>query len=311
MKDFWNSDLFLKILSVAIAVGLWFYVAVATNPVRENVLDVPLEVRQLADNLVVAQKPSRVQVRVQGKGGTVDHVLPREIQAYLNLGGVHLGANTVPVQVTVPPSLKLVAVEPAQAEVIIDQKASRPVEVELVAKGKVAAGVQAAEPVLSPSQVTVSGPEAVLSQVQRIVAEVDLSGRNQDFRGEVPLRAQSKNGQYLDEWVEITPATASVWIPIVAEQPSRVLPVRVQVSGQVAPGYQVQRILVSPQTVVVFGPQNVLDQLLAINTEPIDISGAKRTITQEVKLQVPAQTNLPGTLQVMAVVEIGKTAGGA
>jgi YbbR domain-containing protein len=64
------------------------------------------------------------------------------------------------------------------------------------------------------------------------------------------------------------------------------VPVFGNVYGEPAPGYRIGRVEVVPGSVTVEGPRSVVDPLLRLVTEPIDASGAKKTIDREVRLDL-------------------------
>ncbi|MDQ7801539.1 MAG: hypothetical protein RB147_09720, partial [Armatimonadota bacterium] len=54
-----------RVLSLAVAVALWYMVAADRNPQVERALTVELRARGLAAGLVLVSMPSRVEVRVR------------------------------------------------------------------------------------------------------------------------------------------------------------------------------------------------------------------------------------------------------
>jgi YbbR domain-containing protein len=77
--------------------------------------------------------------------------------------------------------------------------------------------------------------------------------------------------------------------------------------GEPAPGYEVVDRTINPSTVLVDGPQGSLDDLVAVSTEPIDVSGATSTVSKRVRLVgLPEGVNVidPADGTVVAVVQI-------
>jgi len=64
------------------------------------------------------------------------------------------------------------------------------------------------------------------------------------------------------------------------------VPVFVYVTGEPAPGYRIGRVEAHPGSVTVEGPRSVVDPLLRLETEPIDATGARKTIDREVRLNL-------------------------
>ena len=80
------------------------------------------------------------------------------------------------------------------------------------------------------------------------------------------------------------------------------------VTGALPAGYRVLQVRVSPSVVEVAGPQSVMEQLEALNTETIDIAGRRESFVARVGLVSPRpflQYLSGGTVEV--TVEIGET----
>ena len=64
----------------------------------------------------------------------------------------------------------------------------------------------------------------------------------------------------------------------------RKVPISVRVSGKAAPGYRVSRTAAEPEMVFVEGPADDVRRLVAVETLPIDIEGAKGAIRRKIRL---------------------------
>lgn len=67
---------------------------------------------------------------------------------------------------------------------------------------------------------------------------------------------------------------------------SKVLPVEVTIAGKARNGYEVtlSGITVSPADCLVIGPKNILDDISAAKTAPVDISGCSKDIDRRISL---------------------------
>jgi len=81
---------------------------------------------------------------------------------------------------------------------------------------------------------------------------------------------------------KIEPATVKV---VFEETVSKKVPVKPEVTGSPEQGYSVKRIEVSPEEVVIEGARSEMRKVVAVRTEPIDISGLTEDLRQEVKLE--------------------------
>ena len=98
MKDFFRRHVLhnfgIKLLSLALAVGLWL--AVTRDPVAEVAVEVPIEFRNIPENLEIStENIPRAQIRVRGPQRIVRRLQPADIYAEIELewdeaGGAHL-----------------------------------------------------------------------------------------------------------------------------------------------------------------------------------------------------------------------------
>jgi YbbR domain-containing protein len=64
------------------------------------------------------------------------------------------------------------------------------------------------------------------------------------------------------------------------------VPVSVSVYGKPPPGYLIGRMEADPASVTVEGPRSIVDPLSQLVTEPIDVTGARKTFVHEAKLNL-------------------------
>src|SRR6202165_94531 len=90
MKDFFRRHVLhnfgIKLLSLALAVGLWL--AVTRDPVAEVAVEVPIEFRNIPENLEInTESVPRAEIRVRGPQRIVRRLQPAGIYAELELSG--------------------------------------------------------------------------------------------------------------------------------------------------------------------------------------------------------------------------------
>jgi len=301
----WRENLFYRILSLVLAVGLWLYVSGDQNPLTEAFFNVPLEITGLPSDLVVDQSPQTVQVRLQGRQALVERLTARDVEAVVDLQGTNPGENQIPVQVRLPENTTLVNVNPNTVTILLDQIKERqlPVEVSLN-KNQVPAGFKILEPEVTPDEVLIAGPQRILDQIAVVEARVDLKNNRENLTIEVPVRALDRDGKSLNDWLKIQPSSASVLVPIVRDLPQKALAVKVPLLGEPAKGFAVTRVIIEPSVVAAYAPQELLDELEYLNVTPLDISGARDRVEAELKIELPEGVQAEKELiQVIAVIE--------
>ncbi|WP_192868137.1 CdaR family protein [Calderihabitans maritimus] len=308
MKKVLERNITYKIISVFLALLLWLYVTEEQHPNMDNVINVPLEVRGLASGLVIEDKPASVKVRVQGREELVANLTSRDLQAYVETSHMSAGEVVLPVQVSVPQGVQLVSITPRQVTISIDKISEVQLPVTLNISGGAASGYHLLEPVLKPSEVIVKGPRKLLEQIGGVFVEVRLDRPKQHYHKYLPVKVESQKGQYMSDWLTVVPSTVEVFIPVVADKPGKVVPIKAALQGEVAPEYRIERVVVDPETVKVYGSYEVLDKLDYIYTVPVDINGLNRDILQQVELVVPPEVTLDYNPKVKVIVHLEKRA---
>jgi YbbR domain-containing protein len=68
---------------------------------------------------------------------------------------------------------------------------------------------------------------------------------------------------------------------------TRTVPVRPDIEGKPAPGFEIVKVTSEPATVEVAGPEGALRRLDAAMTEPVSVDGESRTVREQVNIGVP------------------------
>ena len=169
----------LKLVSLLLAIGLWF--AVARDPVAEVEVRVPIEFQNFPDNLEIdSANTSEAHIRVRGPERLIHRLQAADVRAGIDLARVHAGEQTFDLnggQVHVPQDLEVVQVTPPIFHVSFDNRAIRSVGVRPRVTGNFANGVHVAQVIADPTNVTISGPRRRVEAVEAATTDpVDASG---------------------------------------------------------------------------------------------------------------------------------------
>jgi YbbR domain-containing protein len=168
----------LKILSLLIAVALWF--EVARSPVAEVEMTVPIEFQNLPDNIEIDSASfTEAHVRVRGPERSIQRLQASDVVAAVNLATVHPGERTFDLadRVHVPQDLEVVQIIPGQFHLSFDERMTRKIEVQPRVNGTFAAGLHVAQVIADPSTVTITGPRRRIEVAETAITDpVDASG---------------------------------------------------------------------------------------------------------------------------------------
>jgi YbbR domain-containing protein len=298
------------LLSFGLAIVVWISAVTAADPNETRILrGVPLEVIGKApDLLLVKTPPSQISVTLFAARSQLDRYANQIglLRATLDLTGLESGAFQVPVEVSysLTPT-RLVRIEPEILEVQLDRLISQVKSVRLMIAGRPARGYQAEFPSLDVARVTLSGPQGQVSQVEEVVAALDISDADATLEVSVPLKALDAQGEPVSG-VQLTPDTARIRQPITLLGGYRNVVVKVVSAGQVANGYRLTNISVSPPSVTVFSANPELVNKLPgfVETEPLDLSGVTDDLDVRLALNLPEGVAVVGEQNVLVQVSI-------
>jgi YbbR domain-containing protein len=169
----------LKLVSLLLAVGLWFLVA--RSPVAEVEMKVPIEFRSLPENLEIDSASfTEAQIRVRGPERAIHRLETSDIRAAINLANVQPGERTFDLtaqQVHVPQDLEVVQIVPGQFQLSFDTRTTRTVEVRPRVTGTFAGGRRVAQVIADPSNIMITGPRRRVEAVESATTDpVGVSG---------------------------------------------------------------------------------------------------------------------------------------
>ncbi|MEW6622747.1 MAG: CdaR family protein [Bacillota bacterium] len=303
MLEHFRKNLVYRIISLLAAIFIWYFVFSERNPTTENVVTVPLEVVGLSRDLVVSDKPANVNIRFQGKRNVVDRMTSRDFRAIIELQEAETGAISLPVKTQLPQGVRLVSVQPNMAQVEIDQVTSTQIPVELVIQGSPARGYIMETPWLTPSEVLVKGPDKVLDNIGRAYVKAVINDISMDYFQALPVLIEDASGRLVIEWVEVIPRSINVLIPVVEDMPSRIVPIVPELIGEPAAGRKVEKVLVHPATVKIYGSRDIINEIGFIPIE-INISGLHTSHIIEMELEAPDGIEALSENNIQIIVEV-------
>ena len=169
----------LKLVSLLLAIGLWF--AMARSPIAEVEMKVPIEFRDLPDNLEVDSASfTEAQIRVRGPERVIHRLQVADVRAEIDLASVRPGERTFDLtgqQVHVPQDVEVVQIYPGQFHLSFDNRATRVVEVRPRVMGNFASGMRVAQAIADPPTIMITGPRRHVEAVEAAITDpVDVSG---------------------------------------------------------------------------------------------------------------------------------------
>ena len=310
-----KSNWVLKIMSILFAIILWSYVIAENDPLRtREIEDVTvrysnteeLSAKDLTISGSFSDILSTVNVKVEVKQNEIRYLSNQNVFAYVDLSVID-DTGDYDLDITATSSYgEVLSVTPSQISLHIDDLVTRMVPVRVVTSGDVADGYYAMDPVVSPEVVSITGARADVEQVVRSVCYVDLTGRSESFKESVEVELIDANGGTVDSKL----FTSSIPSVIVDLEVVAMKSVPVSTDGlllgedEIASGYEVSEITVTPQTVDIIGNKSVLDGIDSIGLTPVSVSGTSEDIVRLLDYDLPSGVSLLSEGQAQVYISI-------
>ncbi len=297
---------FVFVFSFLISVALW---AVMTSMDTEDhpraITNVPIVVTlsdsAQADGLrVFSPTDAKATVYIKGNSLIVNQVKASDLEVVAPLASTITSPVSYPFTLAVQKKGNLTdytvtSITPDQALITVDRYKEKTFNIQSDISYK--DGYQSdptyfvGTPVLSTDTVTISGPEKQVSSVNRVAFQYMVNDTLRDTKQfTTDLVLLDANGNKISPGsMKVTPEKVDVSIPVL---PRKYVPLSATFTNK-PDGFNISssQVEISPQTIEIAGPSNVLNPLTSISlTPPIDfstISPSNNTFTKDITLSAP------------------------
>jgi YbbR domain-containing protein len=169
----------LKVLSLIIGVSLWF--SVVGEDRVDMTVTIPLELRNLPANLVIANQYRKdIEVVLSGSRRLIQEMRQQNISRPIDLGKAEPGTLVVKndaESITLPHGITVQRVQPANITLLVDRLTRKDLPITPITKGKPAAGFILESLTFTPRQISVTGPQTILEKEDSLkTAVINLEG---------------------------------------------------------------------------------------------------------------------------------------
>ncbi len=290
-----TMDIGWKLLSLVIAIGLWFMVINTENPLETRSYTANIQL-QNEDSLfergyVVVNEDeitsTRITVRLRGQRLALDTLSQSstKVQAVVDLDNVIYSYNgepvSVPVKIVIPSvvndSFEILSKSIQTVSVDIQPYINKDFEVKPVVNSIDTDAVQLANAVASPGTVTVYGAKSVVNSIAEVRAEVSSDILKDGMVITTSPVAYDAEGNVVDK---VTFSSSELSVKIGMDEMKSVR-VAVDITGRAAEGHEVTGIYISPETIEVAGNADALSAVSIIRLPDIDVTGIDSNIVRE------------------------------
>ncbi|MFV0438931.1 MAG: YbbR-like domain-containing protein [Desulfopila sp.] len=186
----WSKEWVLKLVSVLIAVCLWFFVG-GEDIVDKNVT-VPVEIINLPRDLVISnQFKKEIDVTVSGPRSAIEEMINKAVARQIDLTSATPGTKVIEngnTAIPVPRGVTVLRIQPASIILSLDKLIQKQFPVTPMTAGNVANGFEMTDLTMKPDVITITGPQTILSQADELVTDIiDINGLKMSRSSQVPL----------------------------------------------------------------------------------------------------------------------------
>ncbi len=302
-----TTNLGLKIIAFIFAVFLWFIVVNLDNPVGSSTFrDIPVQILnediiKSAGEVYQVEGDQTVTVVVYATREVRQKLTSDNIVATADIKQIDSTGRLVPIEVSISGfSGENITAEAVPRNLTIQREKSGkkvlPLTVDTDGIG-LADGYMLGDATVKPDQVTITGAESVLAQVDRAVAQTgDVDGISEDTVLSANLVLYDANGNELNQsQIENNLGKNGLSVSVEVLR-VKSIPVVFDVTGAPAEGYKYTGCTSTPESVQVCGKSEDIDKMSEIDVPAslIDISGASESVemTVDIKPYLPEEVEL-------------------
>jgi len=284
-----QNNTLVKIIASFLAILLWLVVHSESGPLQQT--GIAQMTQQLHDkqvtvlinqrNVSLVEEP-KVDVTLRGSVMDVVNAMATgsQIQVIADVWEFGEGVHVVQVYPRgLPPG---VSMDPATVTVKLEANVSRELPIKLVTEGEPEKGLSVGESLITPKTVIISGAKSIVNSVDKVVATINLEGKNETIQTNVPLIAVDSAGKPV-KGVRMSVERAEVNIPIV--KPSKSVSLAYQFKGELADGFAVESVM-QPPNITIFGSAKALGAVESYPAPVLDLTGLSQTKKFPLKLDL-------------------------
>ncbi|MBG0784844.1 MAG: hypothetical protein H0S79_07055 [Anaerolineaceae bacterium] len=292
------------------AIAVWVYAVTASDPTETRAFpqSVQMDVIGLDPTLMIVNEIDKaVDLSIRAPASILDRLENERslVSATLDLSGLEAGVHTLTPQVNIGLSpAEVVKSEPSSVFIKLETVVTEIFPVGMKTLGNPAIGFELGEGQLNQTTAQVTGPESLMEAIDQVVVEVDVEDVSEVIQRTANVIALDAEGHEINN-VSISPSVIDVTLPINRRPDYDTAVVKIVTSGQIAAGYKLTNIVVTPATVTIFSADpTLLDNFRGyLETTPINLNGATDDMEIQVNLNLPDGINVVDSQ--MVVVQIG------
>ncbi len=293
IKKLLSENLVFKIVSLLLAILMWFIVVNEANPVMSKRFRVPLNLQNeevlTKNNYVLLNRDAllstQVDLYIRAPKSVIDSmsINPEGLEAFLDLKPIDISSSDIlgepqplSVKYELPnASCEVVRYSPYYVDIILDKNIEKIFPITLEKSGEVNSAYMHLTPHVTPNSVVVSGPMSVVNTISAVKLTVNLTDATSNIEETNKLEVFDYLNRDITSKVKLENDSAEVFIQV--NKYGKITINKPTVRGQVKEGLAIDKIDYEPKFIEVIGEESDIEAVKSISLETIDVDGLSET----------------------------------
>ena len=300
MKHKWTNNLGLKIVSLLVSCLIWVVVTNTNDPESTQVYkNVPITIKN-QDTITNANKTftvvdgvDKINVYVTARKSVRSSLTAGSFTVKADMENYNEALGTIPLEISCEDGRirqEDIRMIPSSLKISMEDKVEQNFGVAVVTTGKTDKGYEVGKTtIVTGDTIRIAGPESLINIIGKVTISVDVTNMSMGSTDFYPIRIEDKNGATLtdgqmsnlelknSDGVSLQNNSAEVRTEIWKVYND--IPLKVDVTGEVAPGYKVSAVTLAPQTINLVAEENAIEELGGVIQlkDPVNIEGMTET----------------------------------
>ena len=308
---FYQTDWFLRVISVLIAIVIWIYVVYEYNPQYETwVRDVPITYLNRSQEFengkmaILDTSTEQMDIKIRGRRRLVSAIDASNTTVTVDMAGITKeGTYTLPINVHfAADGVEVLQKKPYTQEMVIDRVITEEREITVDTEGQLPAGYVVDSSTTSPETVKLTGPQSIISNVAKCSIAVNFTDVRDDIKGLYKIKLyDAQNNAIESEFISKNIEYTEVYYAVLA---TKTVPVTPKVSAaKTADGLAVTAAA-QPAQVTVKGKGLALDAISSLETAEIDVGSINENRQIKAALELPGGVTMADQSEAAVTVNL-------
>lgn len=304
MKKLMSNDIFLRILSLVLAILFWIYIVFITNPeIEVKITGIPITLanHQSIKNegyIVSNEITTTVDIKVKGTRRMLADMDRDSIIAYVDLTDcTDKKTYELPVSIKLPyEDISLVSSSVIKLPVAVDNYITKEYAIESNYSGELKNSNYSIHKLEHTKTVTVSGPEPIVNTIDSATITIDLKGASDDLSGYAHVKLLNSNdAEVVSNTLDIKNKDASYKCTIYQKK-------NVAIKPKINNSNSYECTVLDHPTVTVIGPSSDVDGLTSIPTKLIQGTEYDSSVIYIAQLLIPENMSIEEEIRDVEVM---------